>query len=100
MAHDRSAPPPSLDPATLVALREALGRYAREGDHGDLLRDALCTAADEARAKGIRAEQLLVALKEIWHALPEVRGAQGSVEQRKLLQQVISRCIREYYRDR
>ena len=42
-------------------------------------------------------EQLLVVLKDIWSGLPEVRSMTNSREQIRLLQRVVTMCIKEYY---
>ena len=100
MAHTSDSPPPTLDAETIAAVRAALTRYVREGDHTAELRELLMRVAAEARAKGIMAERLLVVLKEIWGSLPEVRHAERRriTEQNALLQQLITRCIEQYYR--
>lgn len=99
MAHTSDSPPPALDAETVTAVRAVLARYVREGDHSAELRDLLMRIAAEARAKGIMAERLLVLLKEIWGSLPEVRHAErpAAGEQNALLQQLITRCIQQYY---
>ena len=99
MAHTSDSPPPSLDAETVAAVRAALGRYVREGNHTAELRDVLMRVAAEARAKGIQAERLLVVLKNIWSSLAEVRHADRSAlaEQNVLLQRLITRCIEQYY---
>jgi hypothetical protein len=53
--------------------------------------------AAEARSKSIPPEQLLVVLKDIWYSLPGVRGMSEPVEQVRLLQRVVTMCIKEYY---
>ena len=97
--HPESPPPPGLDAGTVEAVRDALARYVRSGDHTPELRATLLRVAAEAREKGIFAERLLVMLKEIWGGLPEVRQADRSQigAQRALLQQFVTRCIEEYY---
>ena len=100
MAHTSDSPPPALDAETVTAVRAALARYAREGNHTDELRDLLMRVAAEARAKHIMAERLLVVLKEIWGSLPEVRqqSDRGRIgDQNALLQQLVTRCIQQYY---
>jgi hypothetical protein len=97
MAFDRTPSLPTLDPATLDALRATLARSANHGNHADDLRTVLCAAADEARAKGIPAERLLIILKDLWYALPEVANAPSADVANTLLQELISRCIQEYY---
>ncbi|HXT14068.1 MAG TPA: hypothetical protein VN706_00465 [Gemmatimonadaceae bacterium] len=97
MAFDRTPSTPTLDPATVDALRAVLGRSIKQGNHADDLRGLLCAAADEARTKGIPAERLLVLLKDIWYGLPEVASAPSGDAATALLQDLISRCIQEYY---
>lgn len=97
MAFDRTPSLPTLDPSTVTALRAALSRSVAQGNHADDLRQLLCHAADEARTKGIQAERLLIILKDIWYSLPEVVNAPTSDVENALLQELISRCIQEYY---
>jgi hypothetical protein len=97
MAFDRPSSGPTLDPVTVTELRAALSRSAQSGNHGSELQGLLVRAATDARAKGLQAEQLLVILKEIWYSLPQLATQQGSDVQTRLLQQLIARCIQEYY---
>lgn len=96
MAFERSSHP-GLDPATLAELRAALARSLASGSHGDELRDLLRRLAVQARERGLQAEQLLLALKEIWYSMPELSTRPGNDVQTQLLQQLIARCIQEYY---
>jgi hypothetical protein len=96
MAFDRT-PPPTLEPTTVTALRSAFTKSIADGNHSDDLHTLLCIAAREARDKGIHAERLLVIMKDIWQTLPGVSSASASSSANALLQQLISRCIREYY---
>jgi hypothetical protein len=96
MAFERT-PNSGLDPATLAELRLALTRSLAAGDHGDELKDLLRRLAVQARERGLHAEQLLLALKEVWYGLPEIGGRPGTDVQTKLLQQLIARCSQEYY---
>lgn len=98
MAFDRTPSPPStLDPRTVADLRAVLGRSVVEHNHTDGLRELLCRATEEAREKGIRAEQLLIIMKDIWYSLPEVVNASAPDVEKALLQDLVSRCIHEYY---
>jgi hypothetical protein len=97
MAFDRTPDRPELEAGTVEALREALSRSVRDGDHVPNLREILCHAAEDARSKQIPAEQLLVILKDIWYSLPEVASASQGGVSNPLLQDLISRCIQEYY---
>jgi hypothetical protein len=96
MAFDRTPSTPTLEPETVAALRAAFAKSVATGNHADDLHDLLCSAASEARGRGIHAERLLVIMKDIWLKLPGVAGARSSAAN-PLLQELISRCIREYY---
>ena len=97
MAFNRTPETPVLDAATVVELRDALARSVASGHHDEALKDVLTRAATDARSKGLLAEQLLLALKDIWYGLPEIAGHAGDETQTRLLQQLIARCIQEYY---
>lgn len=97
MAFDRTPAPPDLDPITIAALRLTLQKSADRGSHDEDLHNVLCRAADEARRKGILAERLLVVLKDIWYSLPPIAGASSADRSHALLQELVSRCIHEYY---
>jgi hypothetical protein len=100
MAHDSSPPPAAgLAEETVARARVALSRYLASPDEaGDELRDALDAMASEARAKSMLPEQLLVVLKDVWYALPAVRAIDDAGAQIRLLQRVVTMCIKEYYR--
>ena len=97
MAFDKTPGSPHLEATTIEALRSALARSITHGNHEADLRDLLCQTAAEAREKGIRAEQLLIALKDIWFSLPELTSKTATDVDNALLQDLISRCIQEYY---
>jgi hypothetical protein len=98
MASDSSQPPPSrLDHATLDELRAALQLYLADDSSPTVLRNALLRTATEAHEKSILPEQLLVVLKEVWNALPEVRAISDAADQVRMLQRVVTMCIKEYY---
>jgi hypothetical protein len=97
-AHDSSSPPPSrLPDETVHALREALRRYLSNGLTPGPLQAALLLTAREARERDILPEQLLIALKDVWNSLPEVRAMTDNGQQVRLLQRVVTMCIKEYY---
>jgi hypothetical protein len=100
MAHDSSPPPaPGLAEETIARTRVALSHYLENPEAGgDELRLALDVMAGEARTKQMLPEQLLVVLKEIWYALPAVRAIDDASAQIRLLQRVVTMCIKEYYR--
>jgi hypothetical protein len=97
MAFDRTPSSPTLDQATITALRTTLATSVSQGNHTDDLHELLCRAAEEARDKGIQAERLLIILKDIWYSLPGVANATAGDVEHTLLQDLISRCIHEYY---
>jgi hypothetical protein len=98
MAHDSSPTPPGgLAEETIDAVRGALARYLRTPGNAVELRAALNQMADEARTKAILPEHLLITLKQLWSSLPEVRSVGDVDEQTRMLQRVVTMCIREYY---
>ncbi|HEY4130180.1 MAG TPA: hypothetical protein VGM50_06160 [Gemmatimonadaceae bacterium] len=121
MAHDSSpGPPTGLDQQTIEMVRAALVNYvsvptslsvtpsratpavqsASGTDHrGEALRVALHTMAAEARAKSVLPESLLVLLKDIWYSLTHVHTKLEQPDQVRLLQRVVTMCIKEYYAD-
>lgn len=90
-------PSPHLDTETVQALQTVMQRAVHKGDHEQELQNVLARAATEARHKQIHAEQLLVIMKDLWYSLPDVRSAEDSERQTELLQQLITRCISQYY---
>lgn len=98
MAYDSSQPPPSrLTEETVEAVRSALRHYLANGSQSTALQTALIQMSNEARQKGILAEHVLITLKDVWMALPEVRAMSDASEQIRMLQRVVTMCIKEYY---
>jgi len=101
MQHDTGPMPPNvLAHETVDAVRRALQRYvvaASAIDAASTLRTALQGLAHEARGKHIPPEQLLVTLKSIWQALPEVENARDHNEKTRILQRIVTICIQEYF---
>jgi hypothetical protein len=100
MAHDSSHTPPSrLDDETVAAVRDALRAYLANGADPAMLHGALLRMSAEARERSMLPEQLLVVLKDAWGTLPEVRAMTDAAQQVRLLQRVVTMCIKEYYSD-
>jgi ActR/RegA family two-component response regulator len=97
MAHDSSPGRNSLTEETIEAVRAAIVRYVSAPASGDELGAALQQMAAEAREQSMLPEQLLVVLKDIWYSLPSVRSISDSSDQVRLLQRVVTMCIKEYY---
>lgn len=96
MAPDRTPQGPVLEATSLAALESALERYTANAD-ATALQLALQRIATEARQKQMHAEQLLVVLKDVWYSLPQIAQAPQGESQNRLLQRVVTLCIREYY---
>lgn len=97
MAPDSTPNRPRLSPAAIDALESALQSYLADSNEVGALQPALRNIASEAREKNMRAEELLVLLKNVWFALPQIRRMQEGETQSRLLQRVVTLCIREYY---
>ena len=97
MALERMPSRPELDPSTVEEMRAAFAESMDLGRHGGSVTDVLCRAAREARGKGMEAEHLLVAVKDVWYGLPRSARKTLSDQDHRLLQELVSRCIQEYY---
>jgi hypothetical protein len=96
MAHDSTPSRPELSTASVEGLRLALTRYLGSNEASSL-KTALREIAVEAREKKMHAEQLLIILKDVWFALPPLARSVEGDEQNRLLQRIVTLCIREYY---
>ncbi|MDB4910682.1 MAG: hypothetical protein JWO39_1505 [Gemmatimonadetes bacterium] len=63
------------------------------------LRVALRQVCMEARRAGLRAEQLLVLIKDVWSGIPAGISRVKSMHGDERLNYVISTCVDEYYGD-
>ena len=80
-----------------AALRAAIARRARgEASEGEL-GAALRRYARDAQRRHLRAEEVVIAFKSMWRALPEASDAFERQEQQRLLERLVTLCIREYY---
>lgn len=96
MAPDSTPNQPELSAASVASLRSALLAYL-ENRETPALERALQTIATEARTNRMHAEHLLIALKDVWFGLPHMRDSSEDEEQSRLLQRVVTLCIRAYY---
>ena len=87
----------------LQALVDDVLRAAFPGTrNGDALvagvadRDPMGELCAAARANDVRAETLILTIKDRWRHLPEFQGA-GRLDAEIMLATVITGCIREYY---
>ncbi len=93
------APPFSRD-ALRAVLLAGLDRLEEGGTFAadDRLGEALAALSSEARRHGLRAEQLLVLLKEAWRELPEAGAIPEYESRQSVLGRVIVLCLDDYYR--
>jgi len=100
MAYDsRSTPEPRpLGDATASALRDAVLRlWAHPEDGEDALHDAISQTITEARARALRAEDLIVAFKDLLSHLPELNAPDRRLEAVRFRERLITLCIKAYY---
>jgi hypothetical protein len=99
MAHDSTPGPGGLDVETIDAVQLALRSYLDAPSQDASLRVALHRMASDARSKAILPERALVVLKELWYAMPSLNVVRDSEERVRLLQRVVTMCIKAYYAD-
>jgi hypothetical protein len=90
---------PELSSAVTSALRGGL-RPRGAGDACPAEREvrvALRAVCDDARRRGLRAEQVIVSLKEAWAAIPEVSVLPPGSRRQEVLSCLVTLCIDEYY---
>lgn len=100
MAHDSSSSPPPriLSDETTAALRTAVLGHLRKGPgDGEALGDAVARVVAEARERDMRAEELILAFKALYDALPEPGSAAARAEQMHLRERLVTACINAYY---
>jgi hypothetical protein len=93
---DVVSPRVHLQALTRGALHCALLVVRNAGSSNREVRELLARACDTARENGLRAEHLLLVLKESWRELPEMRCLNRS-EAEDALSRTITLCIEEYY---
>lgn len=94
---DNTPPSPSLAEETLRAVDRALAAYLANPPRPAELDDALAALATEAREKAILPERLIVILKNLWFARPEVDAMTSTADQSRLLERVVTKCMTKYY---
>ena len=100
-AHDSGyhrEPARSLTEGTLALLRQAIEQ--RWGDPSAAerpLRDALAVVAAEARARTLRPEELIVAVKGVLAELATIHPGLTSADELRLRERVVTWCIEAYY---
>lgn len=87
-----------LADSTVADLRVALARYMErpEGDDPELSR-ILMQIVTEGRSRHLRAEELVVIVKNVWDSLPDVRQAVDQEARTAAKQRLVTHCIKAYY---
>jgi hypothetical protein len=81
-----------------LPLLTAVRRLANDGDFDrSALRDDLQQVCAAAKLAGVRAEQVLIAVKEIWAGLPVARDLERSPIAKPFISQVVTMTLDEYY---
>ena len=86
-----------VSPSATVGLWRVLNALREGWFLEKRLRDVARMIAADARSRGLRAEQMLVALKRDWPKLLERRRVPGEAELAMLCERLVSFCIVEYY---
>ena len=100
MAYDsRSTPEPRpLGDETIAALREAVLLVWTQPEHGESsLQTAIAQMVDEARRRALRAEEVIVAFKDLLTHLPALNAPERRLEAVRFRERLITLCIKAYY---
>lgn len=88
----------AVPPQVLDALRDALVLQLERPELADgQLPLALHAFVDAARARGLRAERVLVHLHTVWDSVTDSRGIANPREQKSLRERLVTMCIEHYY---
>ena len=100
MAPDRSNESGGRFPSreALDLLRGSLSEYFAGGRDEQPVCDALNHLAREAQERKLYAEHMLIALKQVWNDLPEVKALATDEERKKVLGRLVRLCIDSYYK--
>jgi hypothetical protein len=87
-----------LSDTTTAALRSAVLGHLQRSPGGDAaLGQAVAQVVAEARERAMRAEDLILAFKALYDALPEPPSAAVRAEQMRLRERLVTACINAYY---
>ena len=95
-----SAPAWASADCGVKALRSVLQAHARGRAAEGELRRAIRLVCREARREHLRPEQLIVAVKQTWYSLPEIRELSSGDARTALLDHVVRLTIDEFYAER
>ena len=89
-----------LSPSATVGLWRVLNAMRDGWFLEKRLRGVARMIADDARTRGLRAEQMIVAIKRDWPKLLERRRVPSEAQLGMLVERLVSFCIHEYYAPR
>ena len=92
-----SESPRLMSPATTAAVHAAVEHYAERGVLDSRLRPAARLVCADARACDLRVEQMLIALKNEWNAILELRRVPHGAARADLTSRFITLCIHAFY---
>jgi hypothetical protein len=87
----------ALSSALLAELRTAIAAYIEPVANDDDIGRRLRTIGEQARAEGVRAEQLVTSLKRIYDAVVPLPTLASHDARTKRLANLVTICVREYY---
>src|SRR5690349_2506002 len=98
MAPDRSNESGGRFPSreALDLLRGSLSRYFVDSRDEQPVCDALGQLAREAQERKLYAEHMLIALKQVWNDMPEVKALPSDEERKRVLGRLVKLCIDWY----
>jgi hypothetical protein len=100
MAYDSRSTPdrPRLSEETLTELRGAVRALWQAPHAVDVpLEAAMGALVREARDRALRAEDVLLEVKALLTAMPELEAPERRLEGTRFREQLITRCIKAYY---
>lgn len=89
---------PSLAPEVAVQLHAALlARWNRTEAHDSMLESALAAAAQDAKARGLRAEELLLALKRSEQEVANTLDVADTQDRDRFRIWLVGACMRAFF---
>jgi hypothetical protein len=80
-----------------ASVRRAIEHHLRQESTDEELRRALKALARDAHARSLRAEELIIVLKQMIGSLPEVQRIANRRQRDELVAELVTLCIDVYY---
>ena len=99
MTDSEPGTPEALSAEAREELRATLRQHVRSPMPDGELRLALRAACQDAHARHATPERVIIALKDVWHSLPEVQQLQHRDARARdaMVAHVVTLCIQEFY---